>query len=69
MSKQFGERLTQIRQARHMTVREVARRTGIHKDTIANYENNRREPTLSFAVAVARVLEVSLDYLAMGEVK
>jgi len=66
MSEGFPERLSKARAQRKLSVSEVSKRTGILKNSIYLYESGKAEPRLSFAVALAQVLDVSLDYLAKG---
>jgi transcriptional regulator with XRE-family HTH domain len=59
----FGERLQQARQARGLSQSEIARRLGMPRQQINNYEKGRFDPGLDIAGRIADVLEVSLDFL------
>lgn len=48
---------------RGYTIEQIAEQIGVAKSTYANYELNNREPGLSTIQALARVLDVSLDFL------
>lgn len=53
---------------RNMPVKELAYRTGIPKQTIDKYLlQDGRMPPADKAVAIARVLEVSVEYLVTGK--
>lgn len=66
MSEGFAQRLSKARAERKLSVNEVSKRSGILKNSIYLYESGKAEPRLSFALALAKVLDVSLDYLAKG---
>ena len=40
----FEDRLKRLREARHLSQREVAEDLGIPQTTYSGYENNKREP-------------------------
>jgi transcriptional regulator with XRE-family HTH domain len=51
-----------------MLVKELAARSGIKKHTIDNYLNTHNAmPSAEAAVAIARVLGVSVEYLVTGQ--
>lgn len=59
-------RLRSLRQKQHLTQAEVARRTGMHRNSIRNIENGTtREITAENANALAEVLDVSVVELGM----
>ncbi|MDO5548244.1 MAG: helix-turn-helix transcriptional regulator [Eubacteriales bacterium] len=59
----FAERLHSIRLARGLKQKEVAAAIGISESNCSMYEHGTREPGLSKLVDLARVLDVSTDYL------
>ncbi|HZG55676.1 helix-turn-helix transcriptional regulator [Paenibacillus sp.] len=59
----FASRLKEIRKKNRMTMPELGRRIGVAKSTIAGYENGDREPSLRIVASIARVCNVSSDYL------
>ena len=61
-----GERIEWHRHLMGISQSELARRTGLTRVTIHNYEKNLREPTLINAMCVADSLGISLEYLARG---
>jgi len=65
-TKTFAQRLRQIRTQRGITQKELAQRIGMKAVTVSSYENEEvgkgATPSLDNAVAIARELNVSLDY-------
>lgn len=59
----FGERMRYHRIHKDITARDMARLAGIHYQSLINYEGDRCEPPISYAVRIADVLGLSLDYL------
>lgn len=64
--KTLGQRLSTTRQARGLSVRELARRAGCAHQTISDAEQDRHEPAISLVRRLADVLEVSECWLAFG---
>lgn len=60
----FGLRLRQLREARHMTRPELAQKIDVTKETIYRYENNLQVPSLDKVRRIALVLNTTMDYLA-----
>lgn len=60
----FGERVRFCRLIKKMTQDDLAKVTGISVRHIANYENDRSDPSLFNAGCIAKALGVSIDYLA-----
>jgi len=64
----FKENLKSELAYKGMLVKELAEKTGISRHTLDNYLNVREHiPTLDVAVKIAKVLDVSVEYLATGE--
>jgi transcriptional regulator with XRE-family HTH domain len=59
-----GERIKERRKALGMTQKELAEKSGVHKNSITHYEKDRCEPTLFNASCIATALGVSIDFLA-----
>ncbi len=64
----FAERLHIARRRKRLKQRELAERIGLSYQSISAYENvdkcgNTKSPSLEHAVAIAKELEVSLDWL------
>src|SRR3954466_14857550 len=62
-----------LRIARHMSLSELARATGIGKATLSSIENGRANPTVGTLAAVAEALRVPVAELleepALGEIR
>lgn len=61
---EFSKRLREIRKKKGFKQREMADRLGITLRAYQYYEEGKHVPDLDGLVALADVLEVSLDYLA-----
>ena len=59
----FEDRLKRLREARHLSQREVAEDLGIPQTTYSGYENNKREPDSTILINIGAYFGVSLDYL------
>lgn len=59
----FGEILRKLRNERHLTQVQLAKRVGVSDSTIALYETGERLPSLHSLIEIARVFGVSTDYL------
>jgi len=71
MSASFAKKLKEEREKyAKLTVRQMAELLGIPIETYRNYESvgvRHREPDLDMLLKIARVLEVSIDYLLGNE--
>jgi transcriptional regulator with XRE-family HTH domain len=66
----FGENLKSELAYRDMLVKELSALSGLSRHTIDNYLNVRGHiPTAENAVKIARVLDVSVEYLITGQEK
>ena len=64
----FKENLKSELQYKGMTVRELAELSGVNKQTIDNYLSTHNSiPSADAAVKIAKVLEVSVEYLLTGK--
>ena len=64
MSKSFGEALKEIRICSGVKQTELAKAIGVSKGCISLWENNLREPTLSYFLALADYFHVTLEEMA-----
>lgn len=60
---EFGRRLTELRESRHLSQQQLATRLGLSRSMISHYEFGDRHPSLDSLVAIARLFGVSTDYL------
>ena len=63
---EFGRRLRKAREAKGWSTEKLAGESGISFGSVYAYENGKREPKVTQALAVARALGVSLDDLMAG---
>jgi transcriptional regulator with XRE-family HTH domain len=66
MSKAFAQRLRRIRREKGLTQRELARLVGCETVLISRYERAGGLPKFDTLVALAEVLHISTDELALG---
>lgn len=59
----FVIRLTSRREALNLSKSELARRIGVRHVQIVEYEKGRKTPSAETLIALAQVLECSLDWL------
>lgn len=59
----IGARLRQLRNARNLTLKELAKALGTTPMTISRYENNQRQPDNEMLNKIANYFEVTTDFL------
>ena len=59
----LGERIKQLRIEQNLTQEEMAQKLNISKSAISLYETNTREPSISVLISLAKLFDVSADYL------
>ena len=65
----FGKRLKETRREAGLTLEELAAKYnmtfdgGLNKGTLSKYENGKQEPIVSTVANLAKILNVSVDYL------
>lgn len=69
----LGTNLRRIRIARHLSLSELARATGMSKATLSGIENARANPTVETLAGLASVLRISfadlLEQPSLGEIR
>ena len=63
----LGEKLKAARKAQRITQQALADRLGVHRSTVANYEIERRRPSLEELKMIAQILHVDINYLLEGQ--
>lgn len=63
----FAERLERLIKERKLTQVAVADSVGIRRPTISDWKKNGSYPTADVAVKIAKLLNVSVEYLVTGE--
>ena len=67
--KDFGKRLKELREERDLTMDMLVRDLNdqfeitIHKSNLSRWEKGTVDPTLQYAVYIAKYFNVSLDYM------
>ncbi|GIW81506.1 MAG: hypothetical protein KatS3mg105_3313 [Gemmatales bacterium] len=59
----FGRKIKAARQAAGLSQSELAKKAGVPVDSLQNWEQDRRKPTLPNAIALAKALGLALDEL------
>lgn len=57
-------RIRDLRQDHDLTQKQVAEKLHMHKTTYIRYETEERELPLNIAILLAKLYNVSLDYIA-----
>ena len=60
----YYPRLRDLREDNDLTQGQLVEILKMHKTTYTNYEQGKREPPFSLAIRLAKLYNVSLDYLA-----
>ena len=63
----MGERIKELRKFLGLTQQEFAKRLGIKRNTIANYEVGRNDPIDAIVTLICREFGVSEEWLRTGE--
>lgn len=63
----IGERVYRLRQAKGLTRSELAKRLGVSRQRVGNWERGLNTPTLGVLPGLARELGVTVDELITGE--
>ena len=64
---EMGEHLREARNARHLSLRDLAERLGVSPSLISQIETGRANPSVSTLYALAAELDVSLDELLFND--
>lgn len=59
----LSQQIRVLRQARGMNQVELAKRLGVTKQSVSNWENDNIQPSVEMLVRMAMVFSVSTDYL------
>lgn len=60
---ELGRKLRELRTERKLTQQQAAQRLGVTASVVSAYENDIRQPSLEVLVKLARLYNVSTDYL------
>ena len=59
----LGQRIYEMRTAFGWSQVELAKRLGVAKQTVSNWENENIQPSIEMLVRLARLFNVTTDYL------
>lgn len=59
----FGKRLKDLRNERGLTQDGLAKELNVDKSTIAKYETDKIEPSISMLKVIVKYFDVSADYM------
>lgn len=59
----LGQRICAMRTALGWSQVDLAKRLGVAKQTVSNWENDNIQPSIEMLVRVAKIFNVSTDYL------
>lgn len=59
----LNERIKELRMALNISQVELARKLGVSKQSVSNWENDNIQPSIDMLVKIAKCLNVSTDYL------
>lgn len=59
----LGQRIGQLRTAHGWNQVELAKRLGVAKQTISNWENENIQPSIDMLIRLAKLFGVTTDYL------
>lgn len=59
----LGIRINELRKGRGWSQVELANRLGISKQTVSNWENDNIQPSIEMLVRLAKLFDVTTDYL------
>ena len=62
----FSRKMKQLRVQHGITQKNLARKLGVSKTAISNYENENSLPSIQKLIAAANVFGVSVEYLLCG---
>lgn len=63
MKLNFGEKLSELRKDKGLSVIELSKEIGFSKSVIYFWENGQREPTANAILVLSKFFNVSTDYL------
>lgn len=64
MIMQYYPRLRDLREDMDLTQDELVKILNMHKTTYTNYEQGKREPPFELIIQLAKLYNVSIDYIA-----
>lgn len=66
MNRTLGQKMKLLRDKRHFTQEQMSTLLHVGRSAYANYEKDKREPSIDFLVTLAKFHHVTVDYLISG---
>ena len=66
---EFGKRLLELRKKATLSQDDLGKLVGVTRQSIINYERGVSKPKFKVAIKIAQVLNVSINYLYLGELE
>ena len=63
----LGEKIRELREKENYSQKELGLKLGISPSTIGMYEQNRRSPGKDMLLKIAKIFNVSVDYLLSSD--
>ena len=63
----FSTQIKQIRIEQNLTQEQFSKKLNVSRQTISSWENNRNLPDLEMVVTIAKMFNISLDQLILGD--
>jgi transcriptional regulator with XRE-family HTH domain len=63
MKHAFGEKIREVRERKHLTMRQVAKQAGVSESLISQIERNRISPAIDTLLKIIDVLDIDLDFI------
>jgi len=63
MNHPFGEKIREVRERKHLTLREVAKRAGVSESLISQIERNKISPAIDTLFRIIDILEIDPDFI------
>jgi transcriptional regulator with XRE-family HTH domain len=67
MVMSIGDKIKQLRQERGWSQAQLANQLKIHQKQISGYERNLHEPKTDVVAKIARLFNITMDYLVLDE--
>lgn len=64
---EFSAQIKKIRTDNQLTQEQLAQQLNVSRQTISSWENNRNIPDLEMVVSIAKLFNISLDQLILGD--
>lgn len=62
-SYRFGDKLKDVREKKHLTLKAVAKEAGVSESLVSQIEHNRVSPAIDTLLSLADALDINLEYL------